>query len=259
MRIVTIACVIATATSCAALRTNGTTQHITVTSTLSDAEVFLDGRPIGATPAQVVLSRRSRDPVIRVRKDGFVARWERLQRTTSWWFLAALGAGGAVIFSSFLPTAEHGSLPAAAHRRPGRRRRAGSRGLIPETTTSFQAEIGDRLPETGHHLLAPAGLPCGNGSACASGQEGQTMRITILRAVAFAAGVLSTAGCATLFNGFSQRIEVTSEPPGAELFVGGELAGTTPTEVVVSRRASEREFRVVDGRGTRSTGGCAPA
>ena len=71
----------------------------------------------------------------------------------------------------------------------------------------------------------------------------------ILRDIAFAAAMLSTAGCATLFNGFSQRIEVTSEPPGAEVFVGGELAGTTPTEVVVSRRASEREFRVVDASG----------
>ena len=67
--------------------------------------------------------------------------------------------------------------------------------------------------------------------------------------IAFAAAILSTAGCATLFNGFSQRIEVTSEPPGAEVFVGGELAGTTPTEVVVSRRASEREFRVVNASG----------
>ena len=71
----------------------------------------------------------------------------------------------------------------------------------------------------------------------------------ILRDIAFAAAMLSTAGCATLFNGFSQRIEVTSEPPGAEVFVGGELAGTTPTEVVVSRRAREREFRVVDESG----------
>ena len=75
------------------------------------------------------------------------------------------------------------------------------------------------------------------------------MSIEILRDIAFAAAVLSTAGCATLFNGFSQRIEVTSEPPGAEVFVGGELAGTTPTEVVVSRRDMEHEFRVVEESG----------
>ena len=63
------------------------------------------------------------------------------------------------------------------------------------------------------------------------------MRITAI------AAVIAASGCATLFNGFSQRIEVTSEPPGAEVFVGGELAGTTPTEVV-SRRASERDGRL---------------
>ena len=78
---------------------------------------------------------------------------------------------------------------------------------------------------------------------------GRAAYFGILRDIAFAAAMLSTAGCATLFNGFSQRIEVTSEPPGAEVFVGGELAGTTPTEVVVSRRAREREFRVVDESG----------
>ena len=93
-----------------------------------------------------------------------------------------------------------------------------------------------------------------DGSRCVPGDVscrswGRAAYFGILRDIAFAAAVLSTAGCATLFNGFSQRIDVKSEPPGAEVFVGGELAGTTPTEVVVSRRATEHEFRVVDGSG----------
>ena len=70
----------------------------------------------------------------------------------------------------------------------------------------------------------------------------------LLRTIALAA-VLAMAGCATLFNGTSQRIQVISEPPGAEVFLDGELAGTTPTEVVVSRRLAEHEFRVVEESG----------
>ena len=70
----------------------------------------------------------------------------------------------------------------------------------------------------------------------------------LLRTIALAA-VLAMAGCATLFNGTSQRIQVISEPPGAEVFLDGELAGTTPTEVVVNRRLAEHEFRVVEESG----------
>ena len=70
----------------------------------------------------------------------------------------------------------------------------------------------------------------------------------LLRTIALAA-VLAMAGCATLFNGTSQRIKVISEPPGADVFLDGELAGTTPTEIVVSRRRREPELRVVDESG----------
>ena len=44
----------------------------------------------------------------------------------------------------------------------------------------------------------------------------------LLRTIALAA-VLAMAGCATIFNGTSQRIQVISEPPGAEVFLDGEL------------------------------------
>ena len=115
MRIVAIAIVIVTSTSCATLRTNGTTQRITVTSTPSDAEVFLDGQPVGRTPTQVVVSRRSRDPVIRVTKDGFRPRWKRLQRSTSWWLLESIGAGVAGLFGSLLLTADQDSFSPEQH------------------------------------------------------------------------------------------------------------------------------------------------
>ena len=55
---------------------------------------------------------------------------------------------------------------------------------------------------------------------------------------------MATAGCATLGNGTSQRIQVVSEPPGAEVFIAGRPVGTTPTEVVVSRRQARHHFRV---------------
>jgi len=61
--------------------------------------------------------------------------------------------------------------------------------------------------------------------------------------------MLSMAGCATMINGTSQRIQVLSEPPGAEVFVAGEPAGTTPTEFVMTRRAASPQVRVVDQQG----------
>ena len=115
MRIVAIAIVIVTSTSCATLTTNGTTQRITVTSTPSDAEVFLDGQAVGRTPTQVVVSRRSRDPVIGVTRDGFRPRWERLQRSTSWWLLESIGVGVAGLFGSLLLLADHDSFSPQQH------------------------------------------------------------------------------------------------------------------------------------------------
>ena len=61
--------------------------------------------------------------------------------------------------------------------------------------------------------------------------------------------VLSMVSCATIANGTSQRIEVASEPPGATVYVDGAEVGTTPTEVVLSRRSRERELRVVEPSG----------
>ena len=59
-----------------------------------------------------------------------------------------------------------------------------------------------------------------------------------------AAAVLLAAGCATMRNGTSQRVAVTSSPPGAEVYVNGQPAGITPTEVTVSRRREVHRIRV---------------
>ena len=73
--------------------------------------------------------------------------------------------------------------------------------------------------------------------------------IKSLQFIGIASAVLWMAGCATIANGTSQRIRVSSEPPGAEVFVAGELVGTTPTEIVMSRRSVNPQVRVVDQRG----------
>ncbi len=70
-----------------------------------------------------------------------------------------------------------------------------------------------------------------------------------LHFIGVASAMLSMAGCATMINGTSQRIQVLSEPPGAEVFVASEPAGTTPTEFVMTRRAASPQVRVVDQQG----------
>ena len=64
-----------------------------------------------------------------------------------------------------------------------------------------------------------------------------------LRTSAPAVALIAAAGCATMANGTTQRIPVTSEPAGAQVFVDGRAVGTAPTRVTVSRR-SGREIRV---------------
>lgn len=52
-------------------------------------------------------------------------------------------------------------------------------------------------------------------------------------------------GCATLASPTSvQRVPVTSDPSGAELFVDGDLVGVTPVTVELSRRDSEVSLRM---------------
>lgn len=67
---------------------------------------------------------------------------------------------------------------------------------------------------------------------------------------AFVTGLLAAApallgGCATMINGTTQRVSVTSTPPGAAVLVDGKEAGTTPKTVILDRsRAHEVTLRM---------------
>ena len=57
--------------------------------------------------------------------------------------------------------------------------------------------------------------------------------------LAFVTGFLALAGstgCATVMHGVRQTVSVTSEPPGAEVFIGGKRAGVTPLWLNLKRR-----------------------
>lgn len=56
---------------------------------------------------------------------------------------------------------------------------------------------------------------------------------------------LASTGCATLENGTTQRIPVTSDPPGAQVLLDGRPVGVTPTQITISRRNREPEIEVV--------------
>ena len=71
------------AAGCATMA-NGTTQRIRVTSDPPGASVFLYGRPVGTTPTQITASRRSREPVIGIEKEGFQPAAYRLERREDW-------------------------------------------------------------------------------------------------------------------------------------------------------------------------------
>ncbi len=47
---------------------------------------------------------------------------------------------------------------------------------------------------------------------------------------------LLASGCATIIHGTTQEIPVTSDPPGAEVRMGGRRLGTTPTKIVLDRK-----------------------
>ncbi len=57
----------------------------------------------------------------------------------------------------------------------------------------------------------------------------------VLFALVGATLVAGASGCATLFSGTSQSLQVSSEPPGARVFVNGSLAGNTPTTVTMKK------------------------
>lgn len=50
---------------------------------------------------------------------------------------------------------------------------------------------------------------------------------------------LTLASCATVFNGTSQELQFTSEPPAAQVFIDGHPAGYTPLTTSVKRNDPE--------------------
>ena len=71
---------------CATLA-HGTHQTVLVQSEPSGATLSVDGRPAGATPTRVRLSRRHR-PQLTLSKDGYQTRDLRLERRASRWLFA---------------------------------------------------------------------------------------------------------------------------------------------------------------------------
>lgn len=64
---------------------------------------------------------------------------------------------------------------------------------------------------------------------------GSRHRSPVLFALVGATLAAGASGCATLFSGTSQSLQVSSEPPGARVFVNGSLAGNTPTTVTMKK------------------------
>ena len=110
MRLAAIVAVIAASSGCVTLH-SGTTQRIRVASTPPDAQVFLDGRPVGTTPVDVTVSRRNRRPVLVIEKDGFPRHERRLRRAETWRVLDSIGTGAALgWFSGALIAARTGGV-----------------------------------------------------------------------------------------------------------------------------------------------------
>ncbi len=56
--------------------------------------------------------------------------------------------------------------------------------------------------------------------------------------------VAATSGCARMFGGSTQRLTVTSDPPGARVFIAGADSGVTPRVLRIKREFRPLELRV---------------
>lgn len=74
------------------------------------------------------------------------------------------------------------------------------------------------------------------------GDGSRTVRVVV--ATVLCASLL--VGCAAVFRGPVQTVPVTSAPTGAEVYLNGELVGTTPLEVEVAS-GSTHELRIRSG------------
>ena len=76
----------------------------------------------------------------------------------------------------------------------------------------------------------------------------QSKRTGIAPGVAFAvlAGLMAT-GCATIISGTNQTLTFTSKPPGAEVYLDGQMIGTTPVSVEVRKNQKNTVMLKKDG------------
>lgn len=85
-------------------------------------------------------------------------------------------------------------------------------------------------------MILMSGRPAG---ACVTARHGKYRRLVMGTVLVF------SCGCATLASPSStQRVVVSSDPPGAQLLVDGQPAGVTPTAVELGRRARETTLRL---------------
>lgn len=65
-----------------------------------------------------------------------------------------------------------------------------------------------------------------------------------LEKLALLVAASSLAGCATLFAGGPDQIPVNTNPPGAYVYVDGEVVGQTPMIVTLDRRRNVGDIRI---------------
>lgn len=63
-------------------------------------------------------------------------------------------------------------------------------------------------------------------------------RFSALVALTLMSCLLFQTGCATIFQGRTQTVEVTSDPPGAKVFVNGKQMSTTPVDLMLNRKST---------------------
>ena len=112
MRSIAAAVVVFAASSCMTLHGSvvragrGDAVHrVMVTSTPPDAQVFVDGEHVGATPVRIVVGDGDPGPVITIEKDGYRTYRHRLQRSGSAGRIAAsigIGAGIGILVNGAL-------------------------------------------------------------------------------------------------------------------------------------------------------------
>ena len=76
--------------------------------------------------------------------------------------------------------------------------------------------------------------------------------LKIIVAVLVFSSAIFISGCATIINGTSQKIQVSSEPAGAAVSVDGGDACTTPVRLRLERRRDHTLILAKDGYETQS-------